>query len=246
MNKKSVTAEKKFTPEKESGSVELEFTFDSSALAGKTVVVFEELYRDEKLVGVHADITDKDQSVTIPKIGTTAKDKKSGKQEMTVGKKVSLTDTVEYEGLQKGKKYVVKGTLIDKETGKPLEVNGKSVTAKKSFKAGAAKGKVEVVFTLNTEELAGKELVVFEELEDAKGNLIAEHKDLTDRKQTVTVPKSEEPTTQTVDGKIASLMSPKTGDESGVERVLLTALAALLVIIISILFMKKRKPGSQG
>lgn len=247
VGKKPVTSEKKFTPEKPNDSIELEFTFDSFALAGKTVVVFEDLYRDEKLVGVHADITDKDQSVTIPKIGTAAKDKKSGKQEMTVGKKVSLVDTVEYEGLQKGEKYVVKGTLIDKETGKPIEADGKPITAKKSFKAKAAKGKVEVVFTFDTEDFQGKTLVVFEELEDAKGNLIAEHKDVKDKKQTVTIPKKEEEKIKTVAGQLGELMSPKTGDESKVELAMLIALIALLVIIVSILaIMKKRKPDSQG
>ena len=43
INGKTVTAEKTFTAEKADGSVELEFTFDGSALAGKKIVVFEKL-----------------------------------------------------------------------------------------------------------------------------------------------------------------------------------------------------------
>ena len=66
----AVTAEKEFTAEKSDGEVELEFTFDSSALAGKTVVAFEDLTRDGVRVGTHSDITDEDQSVTFETPGT--------------------------------------------------------------------------------------------------------------------------------------------------------------------------------
>ena len=52
-----------------------------------------------------------------------------------------------------------------------------------------AEGTVEIEFTINTLELQEHELVVFEKLYDLKGNLIAEHEDLEDQDQTVTVPK---------------------------------------------------------
>ena len=41
------------------------FTFDASALAGKSVVVFERLYDGERLVAAHADIADADQTIEI-------------------------------------------------------------------------------------------------------------------------------------------------------------------------------------
>ena len=80
---KTVTAEKTFIPEKADGSVELAFTFDGSTLTGKTVVVFERLYVGENEVAVHADITDKGQTVEfpVPEIGTKAKDKDTGSQQ---------------------------------------------------------------------------------------------------------------------------------------------------------------------
>ena len=67
---KEVTAEVKFTPEKQSGSVDMEFTFDSSKLKSTTeLVVFETLYRDGVEIAVHADLKDKGQTVkiTVPK-----------------------------------------------------------------------------------------------------------------------------------------------------------------------------------
>ena len=58
-----ITGETTFTAEKSNGSVDVVFELDSSALAGQTVVVFEDLYRDGIKVATHADIKDKDQSV---------------------------------------------------------------------------------------------------------------------------------------------------------------------------------------
>ena len=60
-----ITAEKEFKAKKADGSVELEFTFDSSVLAGRSVVVFEDLYHDGTKVASHADLNDKDQTVTF-------------------------------------------------------------------------------------------------------------------------------------------------------------------------------------
>ena len=50
-----VTAEKTFRATGESGSATMEFTFDASALKGKAVVVFENLYLEDKEVAAHAD-----------------------------------------------------------------------------------------------------------------------------------------------------------------------------------------------
>lgn len=52
------------------------FTFNASSLKGKTIVVFEELYQEDLKLAVHADITDQDQTIYFPEIGTTAKIRK--------------------------------------------------------------------------------------------------------------------------------------------------------------------------
>ena len=61
-----------FTPTSSEGTVELTYTLDASALAGKAVVVFETLYQDDKEVASHADLEDEGQTVTFgkPSIGT--------------------------------------------------------------------------------------------------------------------------------------------------------------------------------
>lgn len=62
---KEVRAEKTFTAKEASGSVEVEFVIDASALAGKEVVVFEYLHYQGREIAVHTDIKDKAQTVTF-------------------------------------------------------------------------------------------------------------------------------------------------------------------------------------
>lgn len=63
---KEVRSEVTFTPETADGEVTVSFTFDGSVITKDTeIVVFETLYRDETEIAVHADIEDKDQTVTI-------------------------------------------------------------------------------------------------------------------------------------------------------------------------------------
>ncbi|KIQ91328.1 hypothetical protein RW25_06020 [Bacillus sp. L_1B0_8] len=60
---KEVTSETTFTAKEKDGSVTLDFTFNASALEGKEVVVFEDVYQNDVLVATHADIQDKGQTV---------------------------------------------------------------------------------------------------------------------------------------------------------------------------------------
>lgn len=72
VNGQPVTSEAYFMPETSSGTVEVIFTFDGSALLGKSVVVFETLYENGVEVAAHADIEDLGQTVTfveVPKTG---------------------------------------------------------------------------------------------------------------------------------------------------------------------------------
>ena len=102
--------------------MELTYTFDGSALAGKSVVVFEDLYQGENVVASHADINDEGQTVNFgkPSIGTTATI--DGEKTAQPAEQITITDTVEYSGLTAGQEYKLVGVLMDKETGEPLLV----------------------------------------------------------------------------------------------------------------------------
>lgn len=66
VNGKTITGEVTFVPTESDGTIDVEFTFDSSALQGRTIVVFEDLYNENNvLVGNHADITDKGQTIKV-------------------------------------------------------------------------------------------------------------------------------------------------------------------------------------
>ncbi|MGO5085844.1 SpaA isopeptide-forming pilin-related protein [Oscillospiraceae bacterium LCP25S3_F9] len=64
-NGSPITASKTFTAENTDGSIEMEFTFDSSLLAGESVVAFERLYYNGREIAVHTDINDGEQTVTF-------------------------------------------------------------------------------------------------------------------------------------------------------------------------------------
>ncbi|KLU68285.1 MAG: hypothetical protein RHS_5892 [Robinsoniella sp. RHS] len=198
VNGKEVRAKKTFTAEQPTGSIELEFTFDSSALKGKEVVIFETLYQDEKEVAVHADLKDKGQTVKFeePKIGTTATDKETGKHKGFVSEKTTIVDLVEYVNLIVGKTYIVDGVVMDLLTGKTLIINGKEVRAKKTFTAKQPNGSIELEFTFDSSALKGKEVVIFESL-SYEGREIASHTDLKDKNQTVKFEKPKIGTTAT-------------------------------------------------
>ena len=206
---KPVTGQTTFTPEKADGKVEVTFTFDSRAIADKTdIVVFESLVRSGTELASHADIDDKNQTVTVthPEIGTTAVDGADGDKNVITDDTTEVIDTVEYTGLIPGKEYTLKGTLHVKVTDeegniseKPLEVDGKPVTAETTFTPEKADGKVDVVFHFNSLTIPhDTEIVAFESLEK-NGVEIASHADIKDKAQTVTV-KHPFITTSALDG----------------------------------------------
>ena len=206
---KPVTGQTTFTPEKADGKVEVTFTFDSRAIADKTdIVVFESLVRSGVEIASHADIEDGKQTTTVtrPQIGTTALDGHDGDKNVVTDGKTTVIDTVEYKNVIPGKTYTLKGSLhvkvTDEEgnvTEKPLEVDGKPVTAETTFTPEKADGKVDVVFHFNSLTIPhDTEIVAFESLEK-NGVEIAAHADIEDKAQTVTV-KHPFITTSALDG----------------------------------------------
>ena len=199
VDEKPVTSETEFTAKKSSGSVKVVFTFDATSLKGKTTVVFEELYQDDILLAVHTDIDDEDQTIYFPEIKTTAKDADTNSNISCAKEEITLVDTVSFKGLVPNQKYEVTGTLMDKETKEPVELDGKPVTAKATFKPKESAGTVDVTFTFDASSLKGKTVVVFESL-TYKDKEVAVHADLTDEGQTIYFPEIETTATDTASG----------------------------------------------
>lgn len=183
---KEIHAETVFTPETPAGETTVEFTFDSKYIKADTdIVVFESLYKDGKELAVHADIDDEGQTVKVkvPEIGTKASI--DGKKEVTVKGTITIEDIVSYKNLTPGKEYTVKGTLMDKSTGKPFTVDGKEISSSYTFKPETADGEVRMTFTFDAGTITkATEIVVFESVY-RDGVEVAVHTDINDEGQTV-------------------------------------------------------------
>ena len=135
----------------------------------------------------------------IPEIKTNAA--VDGEKEICATEVFTLTDTVSYSHLIPGKEYVLKGTLMDKNTGKAFTKNGEAVTAETVFTPETPNGTVTVSFTFDSRLIKeNTSLVVFETLYK-DGKELAVHADINDNGQTVKVKVPEIGTKATVDGK---------------------------------------------
>lgn len=198
-----------FTPDKYDGTVPMDFHFNANdvidRLGGETkdIVVFEVMFKNGSegaapiIVASECDLDCDEQTVNlIPSvISTTATDKSDGDHTLMAGKDAVITDRVAYEGLIPGKEYTLKATLMDKETGEMLSINDQHVTAELKFTPNSQSGTVDIdLGKFDASSLDGHDLVVFEELykqttdgDKATDVLVAEHKDIEDESQTVTV-----------------------------------------------------------
>ena len=193
---KEVTA--KFTPKDKNGTTDVVFKVNPKEIGAGEFVVFETVYNNKGTeIAEHKDINDTDQTVVLKdaSIGTTATIE-GDKVINSKDKEVELKDTVSYKGLIPGKKYTLKGVVMDKETGKATEY-----TSSTEFTPAQEEGSADMTFKINAKDVDGKTLVVFETLYDEKGNEVANHKDLTDTGQTVEIRHPEIKTSATIDGE---------------------------------------------
>lgn len=156
--------------------------------------IFTVIIKDNEQVVELTEINDK-----VPELKTTAT--VNDKKEVIAKGKITIKDTVEYKHLVPNTEYVIKGTLMDKATGKPFKVKGKEITSTVKFVPDKADGKVEVTFTFDGSAIKkDTELVVFETL--SRDNVeIAVHADLKDKGQTVTIVPPTPKTPKTSDNR---------------------------------------------
>lgn len=156
--------------------------------------VFTVIIKDNEQVVELTAINDK-----VPELKTTAT--VNGKKETVAKGEIIIKDTVEYKHLVPNTEYVIKGTLMDKSTGKPFMAKGKEVTSTVKFTPDKANGTVEVEFTFDASNIKkSTDLVVFESLYRDKVE-IAVHADLKDKGQTVTVVPPTPKTPKTSDNR---------------------------------------------
>lgn len=198
---------KNFVATAESMEVEMDLGIDTSELAGKDIVVYENLYYRGSLIASHVDINDVDQTVTIlnPTIKTKASSSSSDihNTNVPVRQRGYIYDTVDMTGLIPGKEYTISGQLLSKDTEEavvllkdgvkatlsntnlPVTVSEDNKTLSTVFTAKAESQSIVIRYCLDSTYYAGKSVVVVEDLY-YDDELIATHRDLTDTDQTLT------------------------------------------------------------
>lgn len=188
--------------------------------------VFTVIIKDNEQVVELTAINDK-----VPELKTTAT--VNGKKETVAKGEIIIKDTVEYKHLVPNTEYVIKGTLMDKATGKPFVAKGKEITSTVKFVPDKADGKVEVTFTFDGSAIKkDTELVVFETL-SRDGVELTAHADIDDKGQTVTI-------------KVPELENPKTGDERNKKALAsVMSVSALGAVSLAYYLLKKKKNNKE-
>ena len=167
----------------------------------------------------------------VPEIRTKAA--VNGEKTAVADGEITVEDIVYYTHLILGRKYTIKGILIDRTTSAALLINGKEITAEITFTPEKAEGEVIVRYTFDGKGINRKtDIVVFEALY-CDGEELAVHADIEDAEQTVTL-------------TVPYIPAPKTGDNSKLGFWIgLAAVALGGVISAGIIRIKSRKDDDE-
>ncbi|MBQ6396090.1 VaFE repeat-containing surface-anchored protein [Candidatus Saccharibacteria bacterium] len=200
----------------------IEFTFDASSFQdGDKVVVYEKLMDTNKTYNLasHENPDDEGQTVTVQGVDLRTTATVGGNKTTGVGGVVTISDTIQMEGLVVGTSYQLRGWLTDASGAKI----GDEVT--KSFDATAENMSQAVEFVVNTDDYIGKAVTVFEELYiNGQATPIATHKTTGDTEQTVTIKTPTVGTTATETGSTSHDLN--VGNVSVTDRIVYDGLIA--------------------
>lgn len=169
-------------------------------------------------------------------LGTKARSEKTGTQEAFPEKETVLIDTLDFRNLQIGQEYWIVGTLMDRENGEVLHVDGKPVTAETCFVPEEKDGTAEVRFSFDATGLNGKSVVVFEKVYIGKTEILS-HEDLEDQEQTILFG-VKMPAMKTEEKP----ESVKTGDDAWfLAAVLLTVVISGSMVVADLVYRRKRR-----
>lgn len=193
---KKVTATASYTPTEKNGSAEVMFTCDVSKVdfRDKAIVLFEDLYYNKIHLTAHADITDEGQTLYFPDVTSVLIDTKTGSHKALYSKQMSFNDELNLTKLPVNEELTIKDVLMNTRTRKPVQMDGKEITAEKkqTFESSTATVKLPFAFDGTKTDLMAEDgtladIVAFVYVYDSKGNLIASEEDLTNKDQTITL-----------------------------------------------------------
>ena len=124
----------------------------------------------------------------MPDITTSATVKATGESSVEAAGTVTISDTVEYSGVEPGLEYKITGRLMSKSTGN--EVTG--TYSELTFTPEKASGTLLMEYDVNSAELSGDTVVAFEKMY-YRDSLIATHEDINNKAQSVNITKPKVP-----------------------------------------------------
>ena len=192
-----------FTATGATGTTEVRIPVNLAEHPVQDIVVYETLSQDDEVLLEHNDIGNTEQTVSViaPRIATSAVDAADGDHFVLNDQSSEIVDTVSFTNLVVGQEYSVSGTLMKKIIAEDGTVSGEALTGDSgepiqtsiTFTPQVSDGSADVSFTFDASVLEeGCELVVFETL-SRDGSDVADHRDINDSHQTVTITKHEEP-----------------------------------------------------
>lgn len=239
-----ITATADITPTEKNGTAYVTFTCDASKVdfRNKAIVLFETLSYNKIKLAVHADISDKGQTLYFPDVKTKLLTS-DGKQKALYSTDMNITDFVELTKIPVDEEVTVVGVLHNKTTGKALEIDGKELTSSATVtsKEGALSVSLPYRFDATKTDLLGSDgslsdIVAFVYIYDANGNLIAVEENLSEESQTIhlyqTPDTPDTPNTPNTPG-------PKTGDSTPVP--MLIGLMIFCLLGACAVLIKKKK-----
>ena len=129
------------------------------------------------------DLGNWNNACAVFELETEATDNTDGDHYVEAINNAKIKDTISY-CVKTNTDFVIKGILMDKKTGEPLLINGKTVESSINLNVDEECGTTEMFFDLDATELGSKEVVVFETLY-YEGEPVVKHEDINDDAQTV-------------------------------------------------------------
>ena len=150
-------------PEKMDDTVNVTFDIDprSFNLEGKTITIQQVIKLNGVAVAKHTDKDAESQQISFPTGSTLAVDNTSHNHTIAPTKDADVVDTIFCKNLATGISVDFYGIAIDKDTNKPVELNGKPVVVKQNETISKADQEVQLHYIVDGTKLKGKRLTSF-------------------------------------------------------------------------------------
>ena len=171
-------------PEKMDDTVNVTFDIDprSFNLEGKTITIRQVIKLNGVAVAKHTDKDAESQQISFPTGSTLAVDNTSHNHTIAPTKDADVVDTIFCKNLATGISVDFYGIAIDKDTNKPVELNGKPVVVKQNETISKADQEVQLHYVVDGTKLKGKRLTSFV-FAVYNGKIVFKHTDLNSAEQ---------------------------------------------------------------